>query len=331
MALWRTPVKTSLLTLVSGVIIGGGAVGATALATDQVTPSLAAPVLYDELKVVDLYQSASPATVEISVGMRSGFTGRVRETGQGSGFVVDQGGNILTNYHVVEGASSVSVMFADKTTATAQIIATSPPEDLALIRVSADRVKAITPLPLGDSSLVRPGQMAIAIGSPYGYDNSITVGVISGVRRTIHSNGGSTTGGALQTDASINPGNSGGPLLNSSGQVVGINTAVEASANGPTGMGFAVPVNSAKDFLARAKSGAATAASRPWLGITGTARTPDVAQHMGLNIEKGVLVIAISPGSPAEKAGLLGGSGMRSGGGISSLPLTARLLGRSRS
>ena len=313
---WRSLVKTPLLALVSGIIIGGAAMGASGMTHGHIPGSIAAPVLYDEGKVVDIFQTASPATVEINVSLRSGFSRRFTETGQGSGFLVDQDGSILTNNHVVQGASSLTVTFSDKSTATAQVIGTSPSQDLALIRVSPDKVKNLTPLPLGDSSLARPGQMAIALGSPYGYANSITVGVISGVNRTIRSSGGGGISGALQTDASINPGNSGGPLLNSSGQVVGINTAIETGSSGSTGVGFAVPINAAKDFLSKAKSGAPIASTRPWLGITGAALTPDVADSLGLSSSKGVYLVAVTPGSPADKAGLQGGSRTNSPGDV---------------
>ena len=309
-------VKTPILALVSGVIIGAAAVGASAVAQGHAPVGIAAPVLYDEGKVVDIFQAASPATVEINVSLRSGFSGRITETGQGSGFLVDQDGNILTNNHVVQGAKSVTVTFADKSTATAQVIGTSASQDLALIRVSPDKVKGVTPLALGDSSLVRPGQMAIAVGSPYGLANSITVGVISGVNRTIRSSGGAGIPGALQTDASINPGNSGGPLLNSSGQVVGINTAIETGAGGSTGVGFAVSINTAKDFLAKAKSGTPVASTRPWLGITGTAMTPDIADYLGISTTQGVYLVAVTPGSPADEAGLKGGSRANSAGDV---------------
>ena len=232
-------------------------------------------------------------------------SGRRLGTGQGSGFVVDKDGHILTNNHVVQGATGITVSFANGTTTTAHLVSTSAANDLAVIKVSQGSVKDIEPLTLGDSSLVKPGQMAIAIGSPFGLENSITVGVISGVNRTIGSTGRPIPG-ALQTDASINPGNSGGPLLNSSGQVIGVNTAVESGSGGSTGVGFAVSSNTAKTFLANVKAGTVTASTRPWLGITGTPVTPEITQLYGLTATRGVYLISVVEGSPAARAGLVG-------------------------
>jgi len=164
--------------------------------------------------------------------------------------------------------------------------------------------------------------MAIAMGSPYGYQNSVTVGVISGTNRVMQTDTGASITGALQTDASINPGNSGGPLMNSSGQVIGINTAVQTGANGPTNIGFAVAINNAKDFIAQAESGAlsssttAVTSTRPYLGISGAALTPAIAQYLGITATQGVYLVSVVPGSPADNAGLQGGSSTTSQGDV---------------
>ncbi|MBI2865971.1 MAG: trypsin-like peptidase domain-containing protein [Chloroflexi bacterium] len=270
-------------------------------------PAAAAPVLYDEGAVVALYQRASPAVVEIVVvqasSSRFGFA--LPQQGQGSGFLVDTEGHILTNYHVVQGAQQIRVTLADGQTLEAQVAGTSPADDLALVRVDPQAVKGITPLPLGDSSTVRPGQMAIAIGSPFGLENTITVGVVSGVGRSRPGVVGRPITGMVQTDASINPGNSGGPLLNSLGEVIGINTSIETSAGGATGVGFAVPVDTAKSVLSQL--GEDTTVARPWLGIRGIALSPERASLLSLTVSQGIYIVAVLADSPAEGAGLRGG------------------------
>lgn len=274
----------------------------------------AAPVLYDEDGVVAIYESTSPAVVEIKVTERaSSLFGSYWQQGQGSGFLIDEQGHILTNNHVVDGASSVQVTLSNGTTLDAQVVGTDPADDLALVQVDASAVVGIAPVPLGDSASVKPGQMAIALGSPFGLDGSITVGVISGLNRTLTSNLGQRMTGLLQTDAAINPGNSGGPLLNSRGEAIGINTAIENPATGANGIGFAVPINTAAKVLPSLLQGQKV--NRPWLGISGTAITSDLAQRLGLSIDKGVYVVTVVPDSPAAKAGLKG-----SGTDLSSKP-----------
>jgi S1-C subfamily serine protease len=219
--------------------------------------------------------------------------------GLGSGFLVDDQGHILTNNHVVAGASSVEVALSHGKTVSARVLGTDPADDLALIKVDPAAVAGIVPLPLGDSSAVKPGQMAIALGSPYGLTDSITVGVISGLNRNL---GGPGMTGMLQTDASIGPGNSGGPLLNSRGEVIGINTAGQSSPETGANIGFAVPSNVARRVLPDLIAGRQV--TRPWLGITGAPVTETLKQNLGLSTDSGIYVVAVVSGSPAEKAGL---------------------------
>ena len=273
----------------------------------------AATVLYDQDTVVSIYDSASPAVVEVKVAVQ-GLRGRSLQEGQGSGFLIDSQGNILTNNHVVAGASSVQVVLKGGNTVDAKVVGTDSADDLALVSIDPSSVPGVTPLQLGDSSVVRPGQMAIAMGSPFGLEGSVTVGVISGLNRSL----GSGMAGMLQTDAAIYPGNSGGPLLDSQGMVIGINTAVEADA-GAGGIGFAVPSNVATRALPSLMAGKAVA--RAWLGISGAALTPSAASSLGLSVSQGVYVVTVTPNSPAEKAGLKGGGtdgsgGLASGGDI---------------
>ncbi|MBI2872219.1 MAG: trypsin-like peptidase domain-containing protein [Chloroflexi bacterium] len=298
--------RLAVLVLMMALVGISGAAGAAASRIFFDTAS-AAPVLYNEQTVVDLYEKTSPAVVEISVVVptSSRFRFAPPQRGQGSGFLMDAEGHILTNYHVVQGATQIRVTLSDGRTLDAQVAGTSPTDDLALLTVDPQAVNGITPLPLGDSGAARPGQMAIALGSPFGLENSITVGVVSGVNRSRSGELRRTITGMIQTDASINPGNSGGPLLNSAGEVIGINTSVEVSANGATGVGFAVPINSAKTILAQLLE--STTVKRPWLGISGMALSPDLADLLGLTTSEGIYVVTVMPDSPAQAAGLLGG------------------------
>jgi len=264
-------------------------------------------ILYNEDTVTSIYSNVTPAIVEIDVTQQStgsGFFGRSLQEGKGTGFLIDKAkGYFLTNNHVVAGAGTVQVKFAAGNTVNAKVVGTDSIDDLALVSVDPSLVANINQLTLGDSSQVRPGQMAIAIGNPFGYDNSVTVGVISGVNRTI---AGSNYTGMLQTDAAINPGNSGGPLLNAAGSVIGINTAIQTSMNGANGIGFAVASNTARNALSNLQAGKQV--SRPWIGISGAALTQSMAQTLGLSVNQGVYVVSVVADSPAAAAGLKAGS-----------------------
>lgn len=261
--------------------------------------------LYSEDTVVAIYQNVSPAVVEIRVTQQTTtILGSSNQEAQGSGFLVDNQGHILTNNHVVEQASSVKVVLENGNNVEAKVIGTDVADDLALIQVDTSAMSGITPVTLGDSGTVKPGQMAIAIGNPFGLDDSITVGVISGLDRTLTSSVGRPITGLFQTDAAINPGNSGGPLLDSQGEVIGINTAIENPMTGAQGIGFAVPINTAKDQLQALLKGQDI--KRTWLGISGMAITANLAQKLGLPVDQGVYVITVTADSPAEKAGIKG-------------------------
>ena len=263
----------------------------------------AAPSLYSQDTVTSIYNNASPAVVEINVSQTTNtIYGKSTQQGLGSGFLINDQGDILTNNHVVDGATSVQVVLDNGNTVDGKVLGTDPVDDLAVVSVDPSAVSGITPLKLGDSSLVVPGQMAIAIGNPLGYTDSITVGVISGLNRSIS---GSNLRGMLQTDAAINPGNSGGPLLDDQGNVIGINTAAEIGVTGADGMGFAIPSNLATKILPDLIAGKTV--SRPWLGISGTALAQTTASQLGLSVNKGVYVVTVIAGGPAEKAGLKAG------------------------
>jgi S1-C subfamily serine protease len=249
-----------------------------------------------------LYQQASPGVVYIEA--QSGTSG-----GVGSGVVLDTSGHILTNFHVVDGAQKLTVTLSDGTSATARVLGTDPAGDLALIQADlpADR---LTPLPLGDSDQVKPGQPVVAIGNPLGFDNTITSGIVSAVDRTQDEGGANSRPlrGLIQTDAAINPGNSGGPLLNTQGEVIGINT-LGLGRGGAQGINFAVPINAYKVLQDRLLAGATI--EHPYLGISGRDITPGNKDELGVTVDQGVLVIQAVTQGPAAKAGIRGGQGAR--------------------
>ena len=273
-------------------------------------PSASASVLYDEGMVVGVYERVSPAVVDVSATLGSGR----RLTGTGSGFLIDEEGHIATNSHVIEGASGVKVKFSNGTAADAEIVGTHESSDLALLKVDASAVSGILPVPLGDSSKIKPGQMAIAIGNPFGLEGSVTVGVVSQIGRSLPSALGRTISDVIQTDALISPGNSGGPLLDSNGAVIGINTAIEVSPTGSgiRGIGFAVPVNNLTSILPRLKSEGNIVP--PWLGIHAQDIDADLVERLELPVGRGVYIVGVVSDSPADKAGLRE-SGTGPGGG----------------
>ena len=293
------------------IVVGGVSIFVLGIAAAWIGPmtsirpvaTMAQPALYDPATVTGIYNKTTPALVEIDSTLTSS-RGRMVGEGQGSGFLIDTNGTILTNNHVVAGASSVSVVFSSGKTAAATVLGTDPVHDLALIRVDPATVAGVTPLTLADSSLVVPGQEAIAMGAPYGLDETITVGVISGLNRSVT---GSQLTGMLQTDAALNPGNSGGPLLDANGDVIGINTAIEAQ-QGASGIGFAIPSSLAKSLVPTLLTGTsaqpAPATAKVYMGISGLALNAAVAQQLNLSVNQGVYVVNVVAGSPAEKAGL---------------------------
>jgi len=214
----------------------------------------------------------------------------------GSGFVIDKKGFILTNNHVVEKADEITVKLADGKSFLANIVGRDPKTDLALIRIESDQ--ELTPLPLGDSENLEVGDWVIAMGNPFGLDNTVTAGIVSAKYRHI---GAGPYENFIQTDASINPGNSGGPLLNTRGEVIGINTVIFSQTGGSIGIGFAIPINMAKEILEQLRTGRVI---RGWLGVMIQKVTPELKAKLGLEEESGALVADVSSGGPAEKAGI---------------------------
>jgi serine protease Do len=214
----------------------------------------------------------------------------------GTGFIIDKDGFILTNNHVVEKTDEIKVRLSDDTEYIAKIIGRDPKTDLALIKIEPDN--SLTPLPMGDSDKLEVGEWVIAIGNPFGLGNTVTAGIVSAKYRQI---GMGTYENFIQTDASINPGNSGGPLLNIKGEVIGINTAIFSRTGGSVGIGFAIPVNMAKELLPQLKKGKVV---RGWLGVMIQTITPELKDKLDLKDEKGALVADVTSGGPAEKAGI---------------------------
>jgi S1-C subfamily serine protease len=230
-------------------------------------------------------------------------------TATGSGFAIDKDGHIVTNAHVVEGADSVSVSFDENggDSIPAEVKGVDTSADVAVLKVNPDDVKGgIKPVPLGDSSKAQVGDPVVAIGNPFGYTRTVTEGIVSGLQRQITAPNGFTISHVIQTDAPINPGNSGGPLLDSSGNVIGINSQIATGGGqGSVGIGFAVPINTAKKILPQLQAGETI--ERAYLGVQMQGVTSQLAQDLNLPVDHGALIVEVTPGSPADEAGLHGG------------------------
>jgi S1-C subfamily serine protease len=259
----------------------------------------------DEHNNIDVYHKAIPSVVNITskTVAYDFFYGPVPEEGQGSGFIIDKEGHVLTNYHVVGNATQVEVTLHNKKTYKAQVIGRDRGHDLAVVKIDAP---GVVPAVLGDSKNLQVGQKTFAIGNPFGLAGTMTRGIISSLR-PIRSPEGSYIEEAIQTDAAINPGNSGGPLLNSHGEVIGINSLIATGgSNQSAGIGFAIPINVAKAVLNDLIT--LGTVRRPTLGITTLPIGPELAQEMGLPADYGVLIVRTIPGGAAEQAGLRGGN-----------------------
>jgi putative serine protease PepD len=247
--------------------------------------------------LVQLYKSVSPGVVDITVQTnQGGGFGDQQATAEGSGFEIDANGNIVTNYHVVAGATSISVRFQNGKEAKATVVGTDPSTDLAVIKVNVDSSQ-LHPLTFGDSSTVQVGQPVAAIGSPFGLPESLTSGIVSALNRTITAPAPSnfSISGAIQTDAAINHGNSGGPLLNASGEVIGVNSQIESDGGGNEGVGFAIPSNVVKNVADTLIAGKTV--QHAYLGVT----VGDSASGAGAAIQ------SVKSGTPADSAGLKAG------------------------
>jgi S1-C subfamily serine protease len=287
-------------------LFGGGG-GGSPTSPLELTEAHAAPK-YDaeEENNIAVYKRVLPSVVNITSTalVFDFFYGTVPQQGQGSGFILDKSGHILTNFHVVAGANrGVEVQLSDKRKFAARVIGTDRTHDLALLQIDAPNLQPVT---LADSTQLNVGQKVYAIGNPFGLAGTMTRGIISAIR-PIRNGEGAPIEDAIQTDAAINPGNSGGPLLNSSGEVIGINTMIASNgADQSSGIGFAIPINTAKAVLADLlKYGRV---KRPSMGIVSFAIGPDLASQMGLAANSGMLIQRVVPGGAADHAGLHGGT-----------------------
>jgi putative serine protease PepD len=260
-----------------------------------------------ELETVRIYRQAAPAVANVVTRTveYDFFYNPVPVEGAGSGFLMDNDGHILTNYHVVQGAQTIEVTLGDQSRYKGKLVGSDPNNDIALIQIDLAGRK-ITPLTLGDSRNLLVGQRVLAIGNPFGFQSTLTTGVVSSLGRTVQTRENTFIDEAIQTDASINQGNSGGPLLNSHGEVIGINSAIYAPTGTTAGIGFAIPINTAKrvaeDLITRGRVRHAT------LGAEGRALWPRLAEALNLAVQQGILIERVEPGGPAAQAGLRGGT-----------------------
>jgi putative serine protease PepD len=289
--------------LIAVVLFGGGVLGASLLRDEDASgaaaalPAVPGAVAPDARSraVRQIYAAANKSVV--SVRVRDGGA-----SGSGTGFVIDSDGTIVTNAHVVSGASQVQVRFDDNgASVSAEVTGSDQSSDLAVLRVDASKTQNIKPLGLADSDTVRVGDLAVAIGYPLGLDRTVTAGIISGVGRAIKAPNGFSIDKVIQTDAPINPGNSGGPLLDGAGRVIGVNSQIAtAGGGGNVGIGFAVPSNTVRQVVPRLRTG--TSISRPYVGIS------SIASIVG----QGAVVADVVAGGPAEQGGVLPGDTVRS-------------------
>jgi S1-C subfamily serine protease len=325
-----------LVGLLSGVL--GGVVvlvvGSILIATDVIDtgdttrevvrqPALSQPASSSSREgrtVADIYRQEGKGVVFVEArggGDQSSSFGVPRQEGQatGSGFVVDRDGTILTNAHVVEGSSDVSVRFGeDGPSVDAEVKGRDPSSDLAVLKIDPSKAKGVAPLPLGRSQDVEVGDPVVAIGNPFGFTRTVTTGIVSALQRQITAPSGFPIRNVIQTDAAINPGNSGGPLLDERGQVIGLNSqiATGGSGGGSVGIGFAVPIDTARELLPKLKEGGQI--ERAYLGVEMASVTDQIAKDLNLPSKDGALIQTVVDNGPANDAGLRGGRTTADGG-----------------
>jgi S1-C subfamily serine protease len=286
------------------------------VATPSPGPQVSAPPLLasqaaqgndsEEMRRVAAYQRVSPAVVNITTQIvrTDFFWGDVPEEGSGSGFLWDREGHVVTNYHVVEGAQEISVSFGNDVNLSASVVGTDPQNDLAVLRVK-DAPTDVEPVQLGASDGLKVGQSVYAIGNPFGqFERTMTQGIVSALNRTIQTENNRVLRGVIQTDAAINRGNSGGPLLDSSGRLIGVNSAIYSPTGTSAGVGLAIPVDKVRLVVPELiKSGRYP---HPWLGLEelGYEISPALARALNLPVQQGLLVARVYQGSPADQAGV---------------------------
>ncbi|HKV82273.1 MAG TPA: trypsin-like peptidase domain-containing protein [Candidatus Sulfotelmatobacter sp.] len=258
----------------------------------------------EEQNNISVYKKNIPSVVNVTSRAMTFdfFYGLVPQEGQGSGFVIDKEGHVLTNYHVIADARQVEVTMHNRKKYKATVVGTDPSHDLAVIQIKAPE---LVPAVLGDSRNLQVGQKVYAIGNPFGLAGTMTRGIVSSIRPVREPNG-AMIDEAIQTDAAINPGNSGGPLMNWHGEVIGINTMILSNSNQSAGIGFAIPINTAKAVLNDLMT--LGRVRRPALGVRTVPVSPELAEEIGLPVDFGLLIIGVVPGSSADQAGLRAGT-----------------------
>jgi S1-C subfamily serine protease len=266
------------------------------------------------LTTEEIYKRTSPGVVQItatstvqSTNPFDIFPTQQTQEALGSGFVIDKAGHIVTNYHVIEGAQKVQVSFSQNDQIDAKVVGTDASTDLAVLQIDTHS-RSLTPLPLGNSDRVEVGDPVVAIGNPFGFARTATAGIVSAVQRSIEAPNSVSIGHAIQTDAAINHGNSGGPLINTRGEVIGVNSRIstgDTGAEGNVGIGFAVPVNTVKTVAAQLIHGGK--AQHAYAGIEATPITDELVRLFNLPVERGLLVQDVKSGSGAQKAGIRAG------------------------
>jgi S1-C subfamily serine protease len=311
----RTITITAALVAAAAIGAGGGAATFAAFGSDdggsaapQVTvasPQTAASTT-ESLSASEIYEQTHKGVVEITATttQSSPMGGEQQAQGQGSGWVYDTDGHIVTNDHVVEGAESVSVTFWDGSTYDATVVGTDPSTDLAVIKVDAD-ASVLVPLAVGDSSQLVVGEPVLAIGSPFGLEGTVTTGIVSALNRQMTSPNNFTISNSIQTDAAINHGNSGGPLLNGAGEVVGVNTQIKSESGGNDGIGFAVPSSTISSIVPQIISSGSV--EHAYLGVGVTSLSESLAKELG--VPAGAMVTEVRSGTPAAEAGLKAATG----------------------
>jgi S1-C subfamily serine protease len=306
--------------LVAAALLGGGvAVGLGAAVTDGGTTTVvrevqgrsAAATSFEDgqgKSIGDIYEQEGRGVVQVlstSTVSDDPFFGAQESRSSGSGFVIDKAGRIVTNYHVVEDATEVQVSFSGEDNVDARVIGVDPSTDIAVLQIDA-QARALVTLPLGDSDGVRVGDAVVAIGNPFGLERSVTAGIVSALQREITAPDGFAIDEVIQTDAAINRGNSGGPLLNADGQVIGVNAQIETETGGNVGIGFAIPINTVKEVVSQIIEEGKV--EHAYMGIEMQTIDEQLTEHLRLPSERGVLVSRVVPGSPADEAGLRGGT-----------------------
>ncbi len=260
----------------------------------------------DEENNIEIYEKVSRGVVNITstVLERDFFFRIIPRQGAGSGSIISKDGYILTNHHVIEDARKLEVTLHNGKKYAARFIGSDPNTDIAVIKIDAPKSELVV-IPMGSSKDLKVGQKVLAIGNPFGLGQTLTTGIISSVGRTLRSPGGALVEDVIQTDASINPGNSGGPLIDSSGKMIGMNTAIFSPTGANVGIGFAIPVDTVKrvvkELIEKGYYG------YPWLGATLMTLFPDFAEALQLPVSRGAMIVEVVPGGPADRAGLRGG------------------------